>query len=179
MPPSDPTTEESAVMEYDVWRWHTEGSFPRGRPLEQGYVHIGMFLVWLMDLDMLDPEWVAQPDVALALPGMRSRETSACSLRDITDGRLSSDMLTPEGRGFTSAYYAPQYGYTRDWNRVFGRLANTYGVPDDWSTYERIGPVIERRYEEWVAAGRPELMPMPRLLNALLRFAQSKSHKPE
>jgi hypothetical protein len=50
-------------------------------------------------------------------------------------------------------------------------------VPDEWDTYDRIGPVIERRYQEWVAADRPELMPMSGLLNALLRFVQPKGRE--
>jgi len=95
-------------------------------------------------------------------------------MRDMTDGRLASDMLRAEGRAFTGAYYAPEYGYARDWRRVFGRRADRYAVPDEWDTYDRIGPVIERRYHEWVAADRPELMPLPRLLSALLRVARSR-----
>jgi hypothetical protein len=47
-------------------------------------------------------------------------------------------------------------------------------VPDDWETYDRIGPMIERRHREWAAAGRPELMPLPRLLSALLAFTRSR-----
>jgi hypothetical protein len=84
-------------------------------------------------------------------------------------------MLTDEGRAFTGAYYAPEYGYARDWRRVFGRRADRYAVPDDWEAYDRIGPRIERRYREWIAAGRPELMPLPRLLSALLALTRSRS----
>ena len=180
MQPDEPTTEEStteesSVIEYDLWRWHTEGAFPKDQLPEQGYVHIGMFLVWLIDLDMLDPEWVAKSGATRAVEAIRERDGSACALRDMTEGRLASDMLTEEGQAFTGAYYAPEYGYTRDWNRVFGRRAGRYAVPDEWATYDRIGPLIERRYQEWVSAERPELMPMPGLLDALLRFVTPKS----
>ena len=167
---NDSIAEDDSVMEYDLWRWHTEGAFPKDQLPEQGYVHIGMFLVWLIDLDMLDPEWVAKSGVSRAVTAIRERRGSACALRDMTDGRLASDMLTPVGQAFTSAYYAPEFGYTHDWSKVFGRQARRYEVPDEWPTYDRIGPVIQRRYEEWIAAGRPELMPMPGLLSALLRF---------
>src|ERR1035437_2162017 len=176
-PSDEPTIEEPAVIEYDLWRWHTDGAFPKDQLPEQGYVHIGMFLVWLIDLDLLDPEWVAKSGVKRAVQAIRERQDSACALRDMTDGRLAGDMLTAEGRAFSGAYYAPEYGYTRDWNHVFGRRANSYAVPDEWDTYDRIGPVIERRYQEWVAADRPELMPMSGLLNALRRFVQPKGRE--
>jgi hypothetical protein len=166
--------EEPSVIEYDLWRWHTEGVFPKDQPPEHGYVHIGMFVVWLIDLDMLDPDWMSKSGVKSAVEAIRERRETPCALRDVTEGRLASDMLTAEGQGFAGAYYAPEYGYARDWHRVFGREADRYAVPDGWQTYDRIGPLIERRYREWIAAGRPEFMPMPRLLNALLRLVQPK-----
>jgi hypothetical protein len=174
MNPEDPSSPDDSEIEYDLWRWHTEGTFPKDQPPEQGYVHIGMFLVWLIDMGMLDPEWAKGSAVSSAIESIRERKGSACALRDLTDGRLASDMLGAEGQAFTGAYYAPEYGYVRDWNRVFGRPAAHYAVPDDWDTYDRIGPLIERRYREWVGAGRPELMPMPRILNLLMRLAQPR-----
>lgn len=174
MNPEDPPGKEPSVIEYDLWQWHTEGAFPKDQPPEQGYVHIGMFLIWLVDADMLDPEWTARPGVSAAVGSIRERRGSACALRDVSDGRLAADMLGTEGQAFTGAYYAPEYGYVRDWNHVFGRAAARYAVPGDWDAYDHIGPVIERRYREWVAAGRPELMPMPRLLDLLLRLVQPR-----
>lgn len=175
MQPDEPTVdgdpiEGDSILEYDLWRWHTEGAFPKDQLPEQGYVHIGMFLVWLIDLDMLDPDWVAKSGVSRGVSAIRDRDGSPCGLRDMTDGRFASAMLSAEGQAFASAYYAPEFGYTRDWSRVFGRQASHYAVPDEWPTYDRIGPVIERRYQEWIGAGRPELMPMPGLLGALLRL---------
>jgi hypothetical protein len=170
LPPGDDATP----IEYDLWSWHTEGEFPKDQPPEHGYVHIGMFLVWLIDVGLLDPQWSASDRIAPAVRAIAAREGSACALREPTGGRFASDMLTAEGQAFTGAYYAPEYGYLRDWNRVFGRPAARYAVPEDWQTYDRIGPVIERRYHEWQAAGRPELMPMPRVLEALLRLAGTR-----
>lgn len=174
MQPEEPSIDEPSVIEYDLWRWHTEGQFPKDQLPEQGYVHIGMFLVWLIDLDLLDPEWVAKSGVKRAVAAIRERRESPCALRDMTDGRLAGDMLTAEGRGFAGAYYAPEYGYARDWSHAFGRRAAQYAVPDEWPTYDRIGPMIERRHNEWVAAGRPEYMPMPGLLNVLLNLVTPK-----
>jgi hypothetical protein len=170
----DQPAAEPSVMEYDLWRWHTEGKFPADQLPEQGYVHIGIYIAWLAFHDMLDPDWVARSGVKRAVAAIRERQDGVCALRDMTDGRLSSDMLTAEGQDFTGAYYAPEYGYSSDWRRVFGRRANRYAVPEEWETYDRIEPLIELRYHQWVDAGRPELMPLPRLLNLMLRLTRRR-----
>ncbi|HEX7591261.1 MAG TPA: hypothetical protein VF375_04860 [Candidatus Limnocylindrales bacterium] len=174
---ADESAPESGWLEYDAWRWHTEGNFPKDQLPEQGYVHIGVFVAWLASHDMLDPDWVARSGVEKAVASMRDRRENVCALRDMTDGRFSSDMLTTEGQGFTGAYYAPEYGYVRDWRKVFGKGADRYKVPDDWQTYDRIEPLVELRYHEWMDAGRPELMPLPRLLNLMLRFVRPRGRK--
>jgi hypothetical protein len=166
--------DEDAVLEYDRWTWHTEGAFPKDQPPGQGYVHIGVFVAWLVERDMLDPDWVAKSGLETAVSSIRERGDTPCALRDMTEGRLTGEMLTPEGRGFTGAYYAPEYGYPTDWRRAFGRRADRYAVPDSWATYDWIAPRIDRRHREWVGAGRPELMPMPRLLAALMRLARPR-----
>jgi len=99
-------SEDESVIEYDSWRWHTEGAFPKDQLPEQGYVHIGVFLTWLINHDMLDPDWIAGSGVKRAVAAIRERQETTCALRDMTGGRFTSDMLTVEGRGFTGAYYA-------------------------------------------------------------------------
>jgi hypothetical protein len=178
--PSSIETEEaggSDVLEYDDWRWHTEGKFPADQPPEQGYVHIGIFVAWLAFHAMLDPDWVAKAGVKNAVTAIRERRESVTALRDMTDGRLASDMLTEEGAGFAGAYYAPEYGYARDWRKVFGRHADRYEIPDDWDTYDRIEPLVELRYQQWIDAGRPELMPLTGALSFLLRFFRPRIQK--
>jgi hypothetical protein len=167
--------DDDQVLEYDLWSWHTEGAFPKDQPPEQGYVHIGIFVAWLVDHDMLDPGWSAKAGADQAVAAIRGRAGSPCALRDLTAGRFAGEMLTPEGRGFTGAYYAPEYGYPRDWRRAFGRRADRYDVADTWATYDWIEPLVDRRYREWVDAGRPELMPLPRLLSLLMSIARRRT----
>jgi hypothetical protein len=163
--------DEDAVLEYDRWTWHTEGAFPKDQPPGQGYVHIGVFVAWLVERDMLDPDWVAKSGLETAVSSIRERGDTPCALRDMTEGRLTGECHA-EG-GFTERT-APEYGYPTDWRRAFGRRADRYAVPDSWATYDWIAPRIDRRHREWVGAGRPELMPMPRLLAALMRLARPR-----
>jgi hypothetical protein len=154
----------------DDWRWHVEGSFPAGRAPEQGYVHIGLFVAWLAGHGLLDPDWVERAGLLDRTIALAERRAEPCSLLEGTNGRLTRDMLCPDGAAFAAAYFAPQYAYPSDWRRVFGRAADTYDVPGDWAAYERIAPVIDGRHEAWERAGRPELMPLPGLLGALSRI---------
>jgi hypothetical protein len=180
-PEESPVSDESriaddrALAEYDDWRWHIEGQFPHDQPPEQGYVHIGIYVAWLIGRGFIDPDWIARAGVSRAVAAVAERREAPCALRDMTDGRLASDMLAPEGRAFTGAYYAPEYGYAGDWRRAFGRRADRYDVPDGWETFDRIAPVLDWRYEAWIAAGKPELMPLPGLLGVLLRVFRRKS----
>jgi hypothetical protein len=166
--------DEPEIMEYDQWRWHIQGRFPKDQLPEHGYVHIGMYLTWLIGRDLLDPEWVQKAGVRRAVAAVKEREQTGCALRDMTNGSLASDMLSEDGRAFTSAYYAPEYGYPSDYRRVFGRRADGYAVPDGWESYDRLAPLLDRRYGEWVSAGRPEYVPMPRLLGSLYRLLRPK-----
>jgi hypothetical protein len=168
-------SDEEPILEYDLWRWHTEGKFPKNQPPEHGYVHIGVFVAWLANNDMLDEKWIAESHLAGASAAIRDRTGSPSALRDGTDGRLGSEMLTAEGQAFASAYYAPEYGYPRDWRRAFGRNADHYAVPDDWATYDWIAPLIDRRHREWIDAGRPDLLPMPRFFTMLLRMFRTRA----
>jgi hypothetical protein len=167
----EPTlAEERALAEYDDWHWHVEGHFPNDTPPEQGYVHIGVFVTWLNGRGLLDPAWVAGAKAGRTISAMTARRAKPSALRDPSKGRLASEMLTPEGRAFSGAYYAPEYGYARDWRGIFGRRADRYDVPDEWETYDRIAPLLDRRYGAWVAAGRPELMAVPGLIGVLTRL---------
>jgi hypothetical protein len=166
--------ETPEVTEYDVWRWHLQGKFPKNQAPEQGYVHIAMFVAWLIERDLLDEKWVVRSGVKRAVRAIADRTESPCALRDMTNGRLTSDMLSPEGQAFAGAYYAPEYGYARDWRNAFGRRADRYDVPGEWATFDRIAPMIDRRYEVWVRAGRPELLPMPGLVPSFLAFWRAK-----
>ncbi|MGD0862473.1 MAG: hypothetical protein ABSA21_06885 [Candidatus Limnocylindrales bacterium] len=167
--------EGSPVVEYDQWRWHIEGKFPSDQPPEQGYVHIGLYLTWLVERDLLDPAWVRKAEAERIVAAIRAREQTGCALRDVAQGSFTDAMLNDEGRAFTTAYYVPEYGYARDYRAIFGRPADDYAVPDGWDSYERLAPLLDRRYDEWLRAGRPELIPMPSLLPRWLGFLRPRS----
>ena len=159
---------------FDDWQWHLAGSFPREGAPEQAYIHIGIFVAWLANHDLLATERI-RGDWAAEWTALRDRKAAPSALREPTQGQLTAEMLTPDGRAFASAYYAPEYGYARDWQRTFGRQAQTYDVPDGWETYARMEPVLDDRYSEWLHAGKPELMHLPGLIGRLARLFEHRA----
>jgi hypothetical protein len=154
MNPETPPPPENDV--FDDWRWHVEGAFPAGRPPERAYVHIGVFVAWLARRGMTSVELLG-PDARATIESLAHGNGSPMDALEPTSGRLTEAMLAPEGRAFAGAYYAPEYGYARDWRRAFGRPADAYEVAGTWATYNRMEPILDRRHAEWTAAGRPDL----------------------
>jgi hypothetical protein len=147
--PTGAMPSDFSPTKYDDWDWHTGGEFPADRDPDQAFVHIGMYLTWIIRHDMLDSSLVA----AQTLRDVKNGRVLGTELRDDVDGQLVSDMLSADGQAFTDGYYASHY--LADWDQTFGDTAGDYSVPDTWATYGAIEPVIDQAYAGWVAAGRP------------------------
>ena len=102
--------------------------------------HIGHFLGWLARSGHLDDD---RFDAEL-LRGVRSGERPGLDLAPAVGDELSSEVMTPEGRGFSDFYY-DRYLLEYD------ALAPDGAEP----TRDRIESLIDERYGQWVARGRP------------------------
>jgi hypothetical protein len=152
---------ERPTRVYDEWKWHFRGAFPAGTPARQAYVHIGMYLTWIILRDLENESFFTELERLVGrslLQPIRDRRRLATSLREVTDGVLASDMLSPAGQSFTEAYYdSDPSGYLRDWGDVFGDAADSYAVPDDWDSFASIETVIDAHFASWSAANRADV----------------------
>ncbi|MDQ3691241.1 MAG: hypothetical protein M3406_14665 [Chloroflexota bacterium] len=128
---------------------HVDGAVQAGQPEGHAFTHIGLYLAWLIRHDLCNPNFI-RPDWAVAV---KAGEMTGSDLADAIDGKLVSDLMTPEGAAFTAAHYDD---YLDDYATVFASEAD-YSVADDLGAYARIAPAIDRRYEAWVAGGRPKV----------------------
>src|SRR5207249_11227520 len=91
---------------------------------------------------------------------VRTREACRAGKATVRDvyrqmaSALMDDMLSAEGSECVKDYYsvskACQAGYPRDYEVILqGNLASSYHVPYTEENYQRIRPVIDRRYQEW------------------------------
>jgi hypothetical protein len=144
------------VEVYDKAKWHYGAdNFGRDLAPEQGFVHTGLFLGWLILHGLVD--MVELADEAPEIDEVRRRERTGPELFQSMDGVLLSTMLTDEGNAFAAAYFDFDHGgYLLDYEAGLGvGLPSLYHVADTWENYDRLAAVVDRRYAAWQAAGRP------------------------
>jgi hypothetical protein len=124
-------------------------------PLPKGHaaVHIGMFLAWAAQHELVN-DWHRQRSGVL-LEKLRRRETTGREFFEAACGdRFSERDLNPEGNAFAEYYYVNQAGqrgaYFADYKEVLADgQPSFWHVADTWANYDRLAPVITRRYQEW------------------------------
>jgi len=90
---------------YDKAKYHYEGQFPSDVYREQAYVHMGMFLGWLVNRNFLDT--IFSIDFKKEIDQFRAKIISCAELMRLVGGTLASDMLNQEGNKFAQDYKRP------------------------------------------------------------------------
>jgi hypothetical protein len=124
-------------------------------PLPKGHAatHIGMFLAWAAQHKLLNDfhEQHSSPMVAR----LRERQiTGRQFFESACQERFAEKDLNVEGNAFAEHYYRNTAGergvYFDDYKKVLAAgLPSFWHVADTWNNYERIAPVITRRFEQW------------------------------
>lgn len=150
---------------YDKAKWHYDGNYPDELPQSQAFVHMGMFLAWLIDHDLYSEEF--RDNFGKQIVALKARVITGAYLLEQADGVFADDMLGNEGNAFTRYYYGPARHsghYLFDYEEVVGSdMPTLYHVGDTWENYERIAAVLDRRYQEWIEEGRPSPREAPTL----------------
>ena len=125
--------------------WHYGGDFPEGVPNENGATHIGMFMAWIINNEMIGE--IHLEDAANDLMEVKNREmTGRVFLINNCDEKLWDDDLNEEGVKFTNSYYTAKY--LPDYSATFENdYATIYHVEDTWENYDRISKVIDTNYK--------------------------------
>ncbi len=136
-------------MKYDDASWHSEGEYPEGLPPENGATHIGMFLAWAIDRDLVGE--LLRGDCIDELVSLQARRTTPGEfLLRCCDGKLTDEDLDELGNEFAKAYY--EKDYLVDYEGVLGGdLETLYHVADTWENFDQIKPVINARFDVWKA----------------------------
>ena len=149
-------------MKYDDLDFHVGGEFPDDVGDEHGWTHIGVFLIWLLEHDLHDPEWFE--DVA---DRIRERSLAPPDLIDHCDGKLVDELLSPEGNAFAEAMYdgylelyeermtAHVNGWRSLLRRMTGNELTAYHADPGRRTYDLMAPLIDGLYADWKAGRRP------------------------
>ena len=135
---------------YDNAKSHFLGNFPHSLPIEQAYVHIGMYLGWIIDTALYSEYF--EEEASNQIFRFRRREISCTILSEVWDGYLGFELFNREGNLFTYYYYAGGL-YKTDYDEILVRaLPSLYHVNDTWENYEKMRIKITERFEKWKEA---------------------------
>jgi hypothetical protein len=139
--------------------WHSGGDFPENLPEVNGGTHIGMYLTWIIQNDLIGQ--LHLEDSTEAIQKVKSRQmTGRDFLIDFCDEKFSDEDLNEEGIKFTDFYYQTDSNekfknYMDNYCDVIGEEVDSiYEVEDNWENYDKLKPLIDKRYAEWKKSGQ-------------------------
>ncbi len=132
---------------YDNAKNHFLGNFPDNLPIEQAYVHIGIYLGWVIDHELFS-EYFAE-EASTEIYRFKRRELSCALISEIWDGYLGYELFNKQGNMFTYYYYGGGI-YNKDYHDLLVvNLPSIYHVKDSWNNFEIMGKKIDERFAEW------------------------------
>ena len=151
------------MAKYDDASWHYGGNYPQDLPNENATTHIGMFLTWCIDNDLISDFQLEEAGADIEKIKNRT-STGADFLITYCDEKFTDEDLNDLGNEFASDYYndgtefAKQYSsYLNDYSIFFDEKAKAdnrsypslYHIENSWNNYNLIKPVIDNRFAEW------------------------------
>jgi len=142
-------------MKYDDASWHYGGEFAKDLPPEAGATHIGMFLAWAAASGLLG-ELHTDDDPDLLGKLLDRSMTPGAWFIVACDEKFTDEDLNAEGNAFAATYYvdgetpdpaAPKY--LAEYCDVFSQFDDVYRVPDSWESFERLKPLLDKRFADW------------------------------
>jgi len=137
-------------MKYDDSSWHYGGEFPGDLPMEAGATHAGMYLAWAL-LNGLGGDLFASEEPEIVAELQTKSITPGKFFLKYCDGKLTDDDLSEVGNQFTEVYFDFEKGrFVEDYEEVLAEsLESLYHVPDTWESFDRLRPVIDKRFAAW------------------------------
>jgi len=120
--------------------------------MEAGATHTGMFVAWAFLSGLVGELHIEDfPDDVPKLSGRRA--TPGAFFLEACDGKFTDEDLNDEGNAFAQDYFDFKKGrYISDYEAALGEgLPDLYHVKDSWENFDRLKPVLDRRFEEWKA----------------------------
>jgi hypothetical protein len=86
---------------FDKAKYHFESVQGEGLPLEQAYVHTGLYFGWLLERGLVNEEEFP----AEVFADFKARRITGPQIYKRDDGALMSELLTSEGDAFSRHYF--------------------------------------------------------------------------
>ncbi len=136
--------------------WHYGGNYPKELPQENGGTHIGMYLNWIIDKNL-----IGETHLIESKEGIKEVKDGLITGRDFLfnycDEKFWVKDLNEEGLGFTKYYYQDSikgdgsYGqYLVDYETILGKnFDSLYEIPNSIENYKKISKQIDSVYSRW------------------------------
>ena len=99
MPALQPKSSQTVIYDKAWHHFRGNGNFPSDLPIEQAYVHLGMYLGWVIENDMYNEYF--EDELGGMIYKFLRKEIHCTVLSELWDGHLGSDLFTDEGNMFT------------------------------------------------------------------------------
>lgn len=154
-----PTNLVTKDIVFDKAKWHINEQFPKDLDQYQSYVHSGLYIAWLIDNSLIEPDF--KTDTLDAINKLMARQmTPSKFYKEQLDGVFDADGLTQEAIKFTSYYFDLEKGkYVEDYLATFDpddSLPSLFHVTDSWENYDSLKPILDMRLTEWRQIKRQE-----------------------
>jgi len=128
--------------------WHSGNNFPHGIPEENGGTHIGMYLNWIIDSDLIGE--CHSKESGEGISKVKSKVISGREfLFDYCDGKFWNEDLNSIGIRFTEDYYSTDKYFDDYANTLANNLETVYHVENNWDNYAQIRKVLDHRFKKW------------------------------
>ncbi|HEX7870471.1 MAG TPA: hypothetical protein VF455_10215 [Chryseobacterium sp.] len=151
------------MTKYDDASWHYGGDFPEGIPEKNSATHMGMFLNWCINNDLVSEEF--KEDAEEEIEKLKRREiTGAEFIIESMDGKFSEYDLNDLGNAFAKDYYVDETdfadkfsSFATDYINIFDSVAEEsdfeyetfYHIEDSWENCDLMKQIIDHRFLEW------------------------------
>ena len=127
---------------------HFVDSLPDDVHLDQAYLHIGMFLGWIIDQGLYSEMFEEESETQIYR--FKCKDISCIILGHVWDGLIFDDQFTnPAGAEFTNYYYKSGM-YLMDFKKTLAAdLPSMFYVDDSWENFQIMKAKIDERYAEW------------------------------
>lgn len=151
------------MTKYDDASWHYGGDFPAELSKENGATHIGFFLAWCVDNNLISQFLIdeAPEDINLVL----KREITGRDffLRNC-DEKFTNEDLNDLGNYFAEDYYEDDGEFAKEvcpyledfskatelYFQAFEQKNKTvYHIEDSWEIYEGFRELLDIRFDHW------------------------------
>ena len=152
--------EEQQVInsKFDDASWHYGNDFPEDLAQENASTHIGMYMKWCINNDLISSE--LKEDSQVGIDSVKNNIiTGAEFINSYSDGKFLSTDLSDIGRKFTNDYYEDNSDFSKnngsyldDYTKIFEKIIDkksVYNVEDSEQNYLLIKAKIDSRFKEW------------------------------